>query len=153
MNKRFFAIISFLAILLMSSCVVAHHDNLAKTDFLSNTTTRGSSAVTSETWSTLEETRITHTPIPLSGGPFLLIQTNFSEYQILDIGQQTAYPFDLPREDLHYRLADNLSPSGKQIILSVNDEKTLIMDIASGQTHASYEFQSESCHFQPEQAA
>jgi len=89
----------------------------------------------------------------LSNGPLLLIQINYEEYHIIDIFQQTIYPFDPPGEGKRYDLAENLSPNRKKIFFSLNDENIVIVDFDRKQEHLRDELNLNASLFQPEKAA
>ncbi len=89
-----------------------------------------------------------------SDGPFLLLQTDFDVYQIIDFDLETITPVDLPDSNEQYRLAGNLSPSGTQILLLVNNEEVQVMDLSTGGIRKTYALLDHNvCQFQSDQAA
>jgi hypothetical protein len=74
-----------------------------------------------------------HSPLPISDGPLLLIQSGFNAYHILNILEKTAYQFTPPGEPGYHHLANNLSPSGKNMIFLINDELPGIMSFETWQ--------------------
>jgi hypothetical protein len=103
---------------------------------------------------TQTETDMTSDGITISStGPLLLIQIDSSTYQILDILNQTAYPFDPPGRDQHYYLSSNLSPSGRQMIFPVNEREVQVIALDTGQVHKTYFLDSDSPLFDLAQAA
>lgn len=95
----------------------------------------------------------TGTPLPTSDGPTLLIQTDFNAYHIINFGFGITYPFDPPWEDNRFRLSDHLSPSWRQILFPRGERQVLIMDLATGLVHTTYQLSSESPLFRADQTA
>ena len=91
-----------------------------------------------------------YTALPESGGPTLLLQTDFHTYQIIDFGLGITYDFFPPKEDREYTLAPNISPDRTQLILIDEKEGFQIVDLATGGIRVSYDIDTES--FQPESA-
>lgn len=85
-------------------------------------------------------------------GPVLLIQTDFDQYQYIDLKTQVSYPFTPPASVSQLRLRANLSPSGRQMYLPVDDESGLIVDIRTDEVIHTYEHSSQML-FNPETAA
>lgn len=95
----------------------------------------------------------TQTFLPSTDGPLLLIQTGFTEYQILTLNQQTSYSFHPPGEARHYNLAANLSPSKQQMIFPVSDETVMIVNLRTSQVLKTVDLFSSTPTFDPNQAA
>jgi WD40 repeat protein len=89
-----------------------------------------------------------------SDGPFLLLQTDFHTYQVIDFSLGTITPFSLPDSDEKYNLASSLSPDGTRIILHTSTGEVQIMDLRTGNIIHTYELEpvSDSSRFQLEQA-
>lgn len=86
------------------------------------------------------------------GGPLLLIQTGFSEYQLLNPAAQTSYPFALPTENPHFRLRDHQSPSGKLLLIPKNIDEGVILELKTSEIVQSYNFENQDL-FDPDHTA
>jgi len=95
---------------------------------------------------------MTPTPWPPSAGPWLLIQSGFTDYQILDLHLRTAYPFDPPGEHIQPNLAAQISPSGQQMIFHLKDATFVVMDLITGEVQTINDPLKESSYFQPDLA-
>jgi len=89
-----------------------------------------------------------------SDGPFLLLQTDFDVYQVIDFDLETITLIDLPDSNEQYRLAGNLSPTGTQILLLVSEDEVQVMNLSTGGirktfTHSDFNLSQ----FQSDQAA
>ena len=97
---------------------------------------------------TVIDPTVTETDMPLHGinisasGPLLLVQTGPSTYQILDVHNQTAYPFIPPGRGQQYYLSPNLSPSSRQMIFPVSEKEVQVMALETGQILARYILES-----------
>lgn len=90
---------------------------------------------------------------PQSEGPLLLLQTDFSTYQILDPKANELYPVQLPAEIPSTTLAESLSPSGSQLLIPIDDQKVALFSIQSGTVESTYQLYRDSIRFQPALAA
>ncbi len=88
-----------------------------------------------------------------SGGPFLLVQTAVDGYSIIDFADLSITPFDPPGPDQEYRLAENLSPSGTQMLFPVSKNETLVYAFSTESTLTIAHLDENSESFQPERAA
>lgn len=89
----------------------------------------------------------THYPLPQPSGPFLLIQSGLTEYQILDIATKNSYPFDPPGADSHYNLSKNLSPTRRSIFFPESNNRISLVDLATGQILESHSPHEEEANF------
>lgn len=85
-------------------------------------------------------------------GPLLLIQTDFDQYQYIDPKNQTSYPFESPFLYPQFRLRANLSPSGRQIFVPVDEHTGLIIDLRTSEVIHTYDFSGPTL-FNPALAA
>jgi len=153
MNKNSYKlVISLVIILIISGCMPSDVEPI-RTTSLPSTTVPIPSKIIPSTHVPTGSASETLIPSTLSEDPLLLIQSSYEVFQIIDVLQQTTYPFDPPGEDKHYDLAENLSPSRKKMFFLVDDEKIVIMDFNRMQEHSLYELNSNSSLFQPEKAA
>jgi hypothetical protein len=74
----------------------------------------------------------TFTPLPPSDGPFLLIQTDYDAYEIIDFTLDQHYPLDLPDVDQRIGLGGALSSSRTQLMLPIQDGQVQIFDLTTG---------------------
>jgi len=82
-------------------------------------------------------------------GPVLLVQTNFDDYNYLDLQNQTLFPFNPPAPVSHLRLSTHLSPSGRQIYIPLAENSGIIVDLITNQVLHTLEFSIPSL-FNPE---
>jgi hypothetical protein len=88
------------------------------------------------------------------GGSFLLLQSGMDAYSIIDFVDLSITPFDPPGPDQQYRLAENLSPSGTQILFPVSQDETMVYDFATESIQTTYRHEHNgSRHFLPDRAA
>lgn len=95
----------------------------------------------------------THTDLDALDGPLLLIETDFNQFQILDMATRTFHPFEVPATAHPPRLGTSLSPSGKEMILHIDDETILIWDLVTGETLVTYDLTISNISFDPVQVA
>ncbi len=92
-------------------------------------------------------------PPPFSDGPLLLVQTGFDAYHIIDISQETAFPFVFPIEIGSLNLRQNLSPSGRLLIFPTADQMIGIMDFTTWEIANLDYVYGDSPAFDPQRAA
>ena len=84
--------------------------------------------------------------LPQSSGPYLLIQSDFAQYQIIDISRKNTYPFVPPDTENSYNLSKILSPSRRLIFFPLSSNKIALVDLPSGQIieqHSRFDGQSK----------
>ena len=100
----------------------------------------------------------THPPSPteaafaFSGGPFLLLQSTVDAYSIINFTDQTVMDFDVPGFSQQINLAENLSPSGTQMLIPVAQDEIQVYSFVTGNTLTTYHLSSDSDLFQVDQA-
>lgn len=94
----------------------------------------------------------THDPLPQSGGPFLLIQSNLADYHIFDLSTGVSSPFIPPTPNRQFNLNANLSPSGQKIFFPDDQENIILTDLVSGQILETLSFTHGEPTFQPDLA-
>lgn len=90
----------------------------------------------------------THDPLPLSGGPFLLIQSNLADYDIIDLSSGVSTPFIPPTPNRQFKLNTNLSPSGQKIFFPDDQGNIILTDLVSGQILDTFSFTHDEPIFQ-----
>jgi len=101
-----------------------------------------------------QDTSPTLTETLASDGPFLLLQTDFDVYQVIDFNLETITPIDLPDSNEQYRLAGNLSPTGTQILLFVSEDEVQVIDLSTGGIRKTFTHSNLNLsQFQSDQAA
>ena len=98
-------------------------------------------------------TPINNQPFSKSEGPFLLIETDFNTYHILDLVTYTLYPFELPIKDQSFKLAQSVSPGGSELLLPLEDGEISIFDFKTKAIETIYPLEEEPSPFQPALAA
>jgi len=93
------------------------------------------------------------TPIPKSTDPYLLIQTGFDTYKILDVKNNQNQPFVLPVGNQQYDLKKNLSPSGSLMLFPINDQEVVVLSLITGKVVKTFGLQGVSKMFSSELAA
>ncbi len=132
MNSRILSLItSFVVVLSVVGCTIPNNSHKTR----------------SPTFTT------TQTPLPPSNGPQFLIQTGLNSYQIIDVHQHIAIPFDPPGEDKRYDLAKHISPSGSLMFFPNSNGSIIILDFKFAEWHNSYELNNFDSLFKPEKAA
>jgi hypothetical protein len=76
---------------------------------------------------------MTHKSLPKTGGPFLLIQSGFTDYAILDISTGDSTPVNLPGSKGTINLNANASPSNQRMFFFVEEGKIAVSDLTTGQ--------------------
>lgn len=76
---------------------------------------------------------ITHQPLSSSSGPYLLIQSEITQYMIIDLSTKIAASFDPPIPGIQYRLSRLQSPSGQLMFFPMDSDRIGITDLTSGQ--------------------
>ncbi|MDY6846548.1 MAG: hypothetical protein SVP52_05380 [Chloroflexota bacterium] len=90
----------------------------------------------------------THDPLPSSGGPFLLIQSNLADYDIFDLSTGVSTPFTPPTPNRQFKLKAILSPSGQKIFFTDDQENIILTDLVSGQILETLSFTHDEPIFQ-----
>jgi hypothetical protein len=90
---------------------------------------------------------VTHDPLPQPGGSYLLIQTNFDKYVILDISTGKKIPFQSPGTNQKFTLNANLSPSGRKMRFQIDETMVILTDLASGEILETYSLQPDQSLF------
>jgi len=90
----------------------------------------------------------THDPLPQSGGPFLLIQSNLADYNIIDLSTGVSMPFIPTTPNCQFKLNANLSPSGQKIFFLDDQENIILTDLVSGQILETLSFTRDKPIFQ-----
>jgi len=93
------------------------------------------------------------TPIPKSTDPFLLIQTDFDTYKILDVKNNQHQPFALPVGNQQYDLKKNLSPSGSLMLFPINGQEVVVFSLVTGKVVKTFDIHGVSKMFSSELAA
>ena len=75
----------------------------------------------------------THNPLQPNGGPYLLIQSDFTKYQMLDLSTGAAIPFNPPGENIQHNLDAGLSPSGQKMFFLMDDNSIVLTDLFTGE--------------------
>jgi hypothetical protein len=88
-----------------------------------------------------------------SGGPFLLIQTGVDVYSLINFADRSITPFDPPGPNVEVNLAENLSPSGTQMLFPTRSNEISVYSFLTGEVHTTYHLEEKSSLFQPELAA
>lgn len=99
---------------------------------------RTATAIASVQATTSRTPSLTHNPLPQSSGPYLLIQSGLTDYQIVDIATKNSYPFVPPGADSHYNLSKNLSPTRRSIFFQENNNRISLVDLTTGQIIETY---------------
>lgn len=94
----------------------------------------------------------TKDPAPLSGGPFLLLQSGVDSYSIINFADLSIIPFDPPEPNRQYTLGANLSPSQTQMLFAVSQEEVQVYSFITGKVHTTYHLISDPPLFQIDQA-
>ena len=139
-----FLIFSFFAAL--TGCT-----NRITTETLSPEPTTTSTAAISTAPSTF--TSKTHDPLSQSGGPYLLIQSDFSQYQIIDVATNKIKPFNPPIEDIQYNLSKNQSPSGDLMLFHADNNTITVSSLVTGKIISTHLLPNETPKFNVDLAA
>ena len=100
----------------------------------------------------------THQPSPteaalaFSGGPFLLLQSGVDSYSIINFIDQSVMDFDPPGFDQQINLAENLSPSGTQMLIPVAQDEIQVYSFITGEILTTYQLAGDGSIFQLDQA-
>ena len=72
------------------------------------------------------------TELPVSDGPFLLIQTDDQTYEIIDFSLGVLYPVELPVEGRKVGISGSLSPSKTILKLPVENDQLRLLSFITG---------------------
>jgi len=95
-------------------------------------------------------TRQTHDPLPLTPGPFLLIQSDFTEYKIFDLSTGISTPFHPPVNNPVGGLGVHFSPGGRKMFFLSDQGEILLTDLITGKILDTFPGLSDKTHFQPD---
>jgi len=95
----------------------------------------------------------THDHLSQSGGPYLLIQSDFSQYQIIDVATNKLKPFNPPFEDIQYNLSKNQSPSGDLMLFHVDNNTITVSSLVTGKIISTHLLHNEKQKFNVDTAA
>ena len=76
---------------------------------------------------------LTHQPFSRSSGPYLLIQSDLKQYQIIDLTTKKLSPFNPPGNVGQNNLSKLQSPSGQLIFFPLDDNKIVVTNLVTGQ--------------------
>jgi hypothetical protein len=93
---------------------------------------------------------ITHQPLSSSSGPYLLIQSDITQYEIIDLSTKISASFDPPSPAGQYRLSGLQSPSGRLMFFPTDHDQIMVTDLTKDEvldTHllldSEFEFKSD----------
>ena len=149
--KKFNLVLGFLLILFIGGCISP--EGITPQTTLSPSTPAFTSNETQEILTTtIAPFPTSQPPDPLSKGPFLLIQTNYETYKILDISQNKSFLFTPPINE-QISLEKNLSPSHRYMFFQVKPDTLVIKDFVTWQSNTINHLFGKADTLQPEKTA
>lgn len=132
-------LIIFCVISLMSGCTDGHEETIYPAVV--------TSVPSSTTPSPPPTPSITHPSLSSSSGPYLLIQSHITRYQIIDLSTKNTTSFDPPNPQGQYRLSRLQSPSGHLMFFPLDTDSIWITDLTTGEVLETHFFLNSELEF------